>query len=227
VRGHENIKTARSSAGFTIVELMIATLVFSMILLVVTTGIIQFTKSYYRGANVAKTQDAARSIIDNISQSIQYGNTNIVINNAGTPQYICAGGYKFIFTKGIKYEGGTPVSANAGMFLVADPVGTCLVSDPLPSGGRQLLNRNMRLTNVAVAEVDPARGIYSVAVTVAYGDNDLLCNRTVASTCLPTATTLSNVALTSAGANVRCKQQAGSEYCAVSTLSTTVKKRLQ
>src|SRR5690349_14114335 len=95
----------RGQKGFTIVELMVATLVFSVVLLVVTVGIMQFTRSYYRGAIQAKTQDTARTVIDNITQSLQFGlaEPDIGVNpDDQTIGYFCAGGYRFAFTKGVK-----------------------------------------------------------------------------------------------------------------------------
>ena len=48
--------------GFTVLELMIATTVFSVMLLLTTTGMIQIGKVYYKGLVTAKTQDTVRSI---------------------------------------------------------------------------------------------------------------------------------------------------------------------
>ncbi len=223
---HTKKRHEHTSSGFTIIELMIATLVFATVLLVVTTGIIQFTRSYYRGATVAKTQDTARTIMDTVAQSIQYGNPlPTVVDVAGTPQFFCAGGYQFIFTKGVQYKLEPLQPSNVGLFLVSAP-SECETPNPLPADNRrQLLNNNMRL--LELDQNHAGNGLYSVAVTVAYGDNDLLCDSSTPETCEQAAATLSDVNLAAAGSKVRCKQQAGSEFCAVSTLSTTVKKRIQ
>lgn len=59
--------------GFTLLELMIATTIFSSILLLLTFGLINIGKSYYKGRNTARTQELARRVMDEISQSIRFG----------------------------------------------------------------------------------------------------------------------------------------------------------
>src|SRR6185437_9676288 len=59
------------AAGFTIVELMIAAAIFSLVLILLSYGVIRFNQAYYGGLVQSSTQNAARSIIDNISQAIQ------------------------------------------------------------------------------------------------------------------------------------------------------------
>lgn len=217
----------QESKGFTIVELMIATMVFATVLLVITSGIIQFTRSYYRGATVAKTQDTARSIIDSVSQSIQFGSAlPSDMYASGSPQYFCAGGYQFIFNKGTKYDSvQSPTYTNPGLYLVQSMNGCNAPSNPLPIGGRQLLNSNMRVTQLTQTFL--GNGLYSVSVTVAYGDDDLLCDGGEPATCQPNAPVLTPTAFASVSSDIRCRLTQGSEFCAVSTLSTIVKKRIQ
>lgn len=216
------------SSGFTIIELMIATLVFSIVLLVVTAGIVQFSKAYYKGAITAKTQDTTRSIIDSVAQSVQFGvaSPQESPESVGTAiSFLCAGGNKFIFTPGVQYKTGPPEYTNAGVYMVPS-VGICEgPAATLPPDGKQLLNEYMRVTNLTLNGVSDT--LYTIAVTVAYGDNDLFCDRRDDATCNVTSPILSDAALADLGANIRCKQLSGSEFCAVSSLSTTVRKRIQ
>lgn len=62
-----------NAQGFTLVELMIATALFSSILLLITFGLLSIGQNYYKGKNSARTQDVARRVIDEISQAIQFG----------------------------------------------------------------------------------------------------------------------------------------------------------
>src|SRR5262249_25193419 len=64
-------------AGFTIVELMVATLVFSTILIVITYGVLSFTRAYYNGVTNSTTQDTARNIISTISQAVEFNGSGI------------------------------------------------------------------------------------------------------------------------------------------------------
>lgn len=66
-------KMRKDESGFTLTELMIATTIFSTILLLITLGLLSIGKNYYKGRNTARTQDVARRVIDEITQAIQYG----------------------------------------------------------------------------------------------------------------------------------------------------------
>ena len=204
-------RNSPKESGFTIVELMIATLVFSVILTVITMGVMSFTNRYYKGANVSTTQNAAQSILDTITQAIQFGSA-IVQPSSATTNYFCAGGYAFTYDKGVLYTG-----SQTGLYMA--PMGsTCT---PTTTGGKQLLGTNMRITNLAVTNVNAAEHLYSVSITVAFGANDLLCSPGQGN-CYGSAamTTFWPVS------DLRCKTTTGSQFCAVSTLTTTVEQRI-
>ena len=203
--------TSTKESGFTIVELMIATLVFSVILTVITVGVMSFTNRYYKGANVSTTQNATQSMLDTITQAIQFGSA-IVQPTSATTNYFCAGGYAFTYDKGVLYTG-----SQTGFYMA--PMGsTCA---PTTTGGKQLLGTNMRITNLSVVNIDASEHLYSVSMTVAFGANDLLCSPAQGN-CYGSAgmTTFWPVA------DVRCKTTTGSQFCAVSTLTTTVEQRI-
>ena len=202
--------TANKESGFTIVELMIATLVFSVILTVITVGVMSFTNRYYKGANVSTTQNAAQSILDTITQAIQFGSA-IVQPTSATTNYFCAGGYAFTYDKGVLYTG-----SQTGLYMA--PMGsTCA---PTTTGGRQLLGTNMRITNLSVGSVGAGAHLYSVSLTVAFGSNDLLCSPSQGNCNGSAMTTFWPVS------DVRCKTTTGSQFCATSTLTTTVEQRV-
>ena len=62
----------RRQRGFTVVELMIATGVFSMLLVVILTAVTRIGRMYYKGLTTARTQEVARIVLDDIAQQIQY-----------------------------------------------------------------------------------------------------------------------------------------------------------
>lgn len=206
---------APESPGFTIVELMIATLVFATILSVITAGVISFSSRYYRGVNASETQNTAQTALDTITQAIQFG-TGTVTTAGLTDGYFCAGGLNFTFAKGVKYM----ATGQKGLYVSPDG-GTC--SGAQTTGGRQLLAKNMRITNLAVSPTGSS-GLYSVELTIAYGDNDLLCNAAVYGDC--TGSTLHTDADLANMPNVTCRSGAGSQFCAASRLTTTVQKRV-
>lgn len=203
-------KTKTNQKGFTIVELMIATTVFSFVLLVASSGVIAIGRLYYKGVTSAKTQEAARSIIEDVSRARQFTGGDYSFGGAaGGLQSFCFGQDRYTYlinnrvtddsTLGIRHD------------INAD-IGNCA---PISSGGTELLDKNMRLLNFTVSSV--GGGQFSINVRVAYGDNDLLT--TYDNSGVPNG-------LPSSGAE--CKSGiAGSNFCAVAELATVVDKRIE
>lgn len=199
----------RYQKGFTIIELLIATLVFSSVLLLITFGIIQITRTYYKGVTSTKTQQTARAVIDEISQSIQFAGGTVTPSPAPAPsssQVFC------LNTKRYSYILGRKLTDGSNHVLVADtPPCTSsstaqdMNSASLTPDSRELLAPNMRLSKLDVIEVDP--NLWQITVKVVYGEDDLLNDP--------------------AQPNANCKNiSVGGQFCAVSELSTVVQKRL-
>ncbi len=190
---------------------MIATLVFSVILTVITVGVISFTNHYYKGVNISATQNTARSIVDTISQAIQFGSAQITIGG----NYFCAGGYVFTYaTTGALYTG-----SQTGLYM--SPMGSVCQPATAPlTGGKQLLAKNMRLTNLTVSPVGSGN-LYNISVNVAYGPDDLLCSNSQPGTCKGT-----NTMVFWPVTDITCRSTVGSQYCATSSLKTTVEQRI-
>ena len=84
MRNNKSDNKLTNQTGFTIVELMIATVIFSMVLLVCSYAIIHAGRMYYKGMIMSKTQDTARKIIDSASDAIKYDKSlNIVKRDIG------------------------------------------------------------------------------------------------------------------------------------------------
>ncbi len=66
-------KIAADQGGFTIIELMIALSVLSVLLVMTTVTLIQIGKLYSKGVNSAAVQNAARNIVGDISGTLQFG----------------------------------------------------------------------------------------------------------------------------------------------------------
>lgn len=210
-------RIASDSRGFTIVELMIATMVFSVILTVITAGVISFTTRYYKGVNASTTQTTTRSILDTIGQAIQFG-TAPVQGTTSTNNYFCAGGYSFTYDKGGLYSG----SGTGGLYMA--PMGS--VCAAMSTGGKQLLGKNMRLTALSVTAIPSATGsprLYKVSLGVAYGANDLLCSPTVSP---GTCSASTNLASYWEVPDIRCRSTSGTQFCSTSKLNTIVEQRI-
>lgn len=211
-------------SGFTIIELMISTMIFSLILLILTTGVISFTRSYYRGITETSTQRIARVISDDISQSIQSTSSFYSpLASQGGWNGFCIGTTGYSYTLGSQLVSSSPdVNKNQSLYglIKGNAAGGCssyngqTLRDALlpgltssPSTSEEMLAPSMRLSNLSIVTINQTAGIYSVAVNVVYGDNDLLTN--------PTSISPS------------CLSDSGSQFCAVSGLSTVVQKRIQ
>ncbi|HTH72244.1 MAG TPA: prepilin-type N-terminal cleavage/methylation domain-containing protein [Candidatus Pristimantibacillus sp.] len=203
--------------GFTILELLIATLVFSVVLMLVTAGILQMAKVYYKGVTESNTQNTARAIIDTISQAIQFSGGDVTATAASpapnSNYAFCIGNTQYSYRLGWQVEDGSTPSLNQTWHsLVQAPVSNCTSSSAPQNlttqvvNGRDLVGKHMRLSNLVVTPA--GANSYKIQVSVIYGDNDLLNN--------PTA------------ANASCKSAtAGSQFCASMQLSTIVVKRVK
>ncbi len=225
--------------GFTLIELLVATLVFSVILLLCTYGVLQITRSYYKGLTSSRTQQAARSVIDQISQNIQLGGGTVYPTPAPDPtnnQASCAGSQRYSYRIGQKLLDGTNHAMVSDTFTGCNSspaVQNLTVNGGLTASSRELLAPNMRLAKLTICTPGPATlacpipraaGLYQVTVRVVYGDDDLLCSPT-ANDCSSTSPTLPAADLLNGDLSCR-SLRAGTQFCAVSELTTQVQKRI-
>lgn len=203
--------------GFTILELMIATTIFTFILLLCTFGLIQIGKIYYKGITASRTQSVARSISDDVSQAIQYSGMDVEptspslsINGGG--EDVDVGNRKYNYVLGRLLVDGATSTGQANSVLRATTIGADgqAVAGQTP---RELLNSRMWLSRF---DVSLTNGIYRVSVQVVSGDQDLVEDKN------GKAYTDPNFDRDS----LRCKADTGSQFCAVSGLYTDVVKRL-
>lgn len=221
--------------GFTIIELLIAMSVFTIVLLVLTGAIVQIGRLYYKGLTMSRTQEATRNVIEDVTRSIHY--TPGVVKNVsgpGTNRGVCVGLRRYSFVQGQQ----TKLDLNRRSLVSDENPGGCPSNVALNIGattaGNSMLSDGMRLSNLSVQDnsTDPTlpAGAYRVTVRVVYGDDDLLCLESGVPASGATCTNNTQMASTEiAGAsNLRCKDiRNGSEFCAVSELSTIVERRLR
>ena len=217
--------------GFTLLELLIAASVFAVILLVLAVGIISFSNEYYQGITSSKTQATNRAVMNEIDQSIEFGkNVAVIPADASGVAGVCIDSTLFAYKLGQQVTDSGPVQAkNQGYHgLLEVNNGACTGSIPasiddylgdaafpvgqsgVPAGGRELLGQRMRLNTLTVT---PTGNEYTIEARLIYGDNTLLT---------PPAGSGTNWSTTTE----RCIGQAGSQFCSVSDLKTTVGRRL-
>lgn len=203
--------------GFTIIELMIATSVLAVILLLVTVMITSIGNLYYKGVTLSQTQDTTRSIADQLVQDIKLSdgapsNTPTAGSSTAVPGFtlyaICIGTTRY------SYALNTQIGTGRGHIqhvMWRDSIGSgsrCSpvdLSDMTLSGGAELIGPRSRLTSLTIGSPAPGGTLYTVRLSLAYGDGDLL---------------------NPAGYDTTCKGSAGDQFCATDRLATSVVQRV-
>ena len=233
-----NNKTRSNSAGFTIVELMIALTVLSTILVIATMLMTQIGRLYMKGVTQADVQNAARNISADLVASLQFsgsppapytcddpadpqgGMVCYSHKTVGTPTIysycIDTTRYSFILDREL---GSDTTKPGVNHVLWKDKVANSANCTPLdittagtPSGsdpsGFEMVPNRGRLVRFKVFENPVNSRIYTVDLNLAFGDSDLL-----------------NVDTSNGDAN--CISGAGSQFCGTSSLRTDVLRRIE
>lgn len=211
-------KFTHKEAGFTIVELMIATMVFSVILTMITFGVISFSSRYYKGVNASATQNTTRTIVDTVTQAIQFGTASVT--PSGANNFFCAGGLVFMFdTNGVMFTG---APGQRGVYVA--PKNTEVCQNQSLTGGKQLLANRMRVTSFSLAPVAGVADMYQLRLVIAYGNDNVLCAPSLPQACNPSASYTATNFINRP--DVKCFAGSGNQYCAVSRLTANVQKRV-
>jgi prepilin-type N-terminal cleavage/methylation domain-containing protein len=224
--------TDNNQHGFTIIELLIATAVFAVILLVVTAGVMTFTRDYYKGIIQSNTETVARTIENTLGQAIQFspvadtsGPWPAIVSSGNIHGY-CINGTSYGYVLGEQLNpGGSGNVTN--QVLLANPGVICndTLQATMVSTSPELMGENMRLAVLTIAPLTGTIGAYTINVRVVFGNDDLLCSpNEIAGSC-NTPAAMSSIADYQTP-DLQCKGNTGSQFCSVSQLSTVVKKRL-
>lgn len=203
-------RQARSQEqGFTIIELMIALSIISVILVISTVVLINLGLLYTKGNNQANTQNTARNIVNELASQLELGSADPIIG----ANVICMGSQRYSFATNVELS-----SSNTGHALWRDTMkssATCAavtdMTNPgtdllaIPGSGAELLSPQMELTDFSITQPATPNGTYIIKVTVAYGD--------------PTLHTTAN-------GKTNCTGDKGTQYCAVSSLTQVVARRV-
>ncbi len=209
-------------------EFMIATTVFTMVLLVCAFAIVHVGRMYFKGSIMSRTQDISRRLGEDVSQAIQFGARaddaafrrpgNATTYTDGvqtvTANSLCLGSIRYTYVLGqslgrsnvqsrhILWKDRVSISDTA-----CTPVNMVLVT-PTP-GGVEFLGDNMRIARFDVPA--STTGLYTVDLIVSHGDTADLFE--------PAAGINPDFSI--------CKGvNAGGQFCASAIYKTTVGKRL-
>lgn len=219
-------KNRSISGGFTIAELVIATAVFSVILMVAMTSFLQIGRMFYKGITISQTKETAQHVLDSVSVDLQYANSTpsspLPTDPNSTYQYLCIGNSRYTYMPhhmiDSSKENWTDNTKPKDFGLLHDslpgnnnPCGDPFASNTeAPLGGTnpaknnsptvEMLGNKMQLSSLAVGLTSP----HNVSVHIAYGDNDLLIGNPDDPTCV--------------------SDLKSSEFCSVISLNTIVSK---
>jgi len=207
------------SGGFTIIELTIATAIFSTVLLVGLASFLGIGKIFYKGVTLTQTQDASQAVLDQLSRDVQFAVAVVPSQATGTgAQFLCVGSARYTYNLYQKVN--LDVHDNTSHFGLlrdvlpgsggcANPFGPSAVALVKPT---ELLGNNMRLSKLSVAPAKNSGGsdildLWNINLTVAYGNDSSLQSG-------DTADPICNANLNS------------SQFCSVINLGTSVNRGL-
>lgn len=232
------MKISKNNVGFTIMELMIAITVFSIILLLGTEVMMGVGNLFAKGVNMANVQDDTRNIISNVTTAVQF--SGAVLNNGQgptapientytydsgpVPTYAyCFGNIRYSFVLGFPSSGSWPrtlwvdkmQSASGCSPLNIEPstpncIGNTKCSNSQSGSGADLTGSNMHLASFRIYQYNP--NLYGIFVGLAFGKQDMF----ESSSGQPTVI----------NGNYVCSTAVGQQYCATSYLSTLATERI-
>jgi prepilin-type N-terminal cleavage/methylation domain-containing protein len=167
--------------GFTIVEIMIAMLVFSVASLMTMAIVIGMSRQYQKGTYTAQLNDSSRTIHQELRDSIAYG-SNIVFNidNTGI-DWVCTGQaiYYWQLTQGNNNANGSKNGLYKKVLTSSDS--GCAESSA--TNGANLLPNSGFVSQFAIAQTGL---VYNITTRFNAGPLDSFSNTTDYSSCLPT-----------------------------------------
>lgn len=192
--------------GFTILELLVAMTVFSVMLVICSVAILGLSRQFYKGLVKSRTQAVARTISEEMANNLQFSSTPPyeLVDFADPSNPVrgwCIADRRYLYVMHVALGGGTQGVLQRG--------GSC--GDPLPhaltpaANLTELAGDNMRLAKL---EIQSAIGnLWSVKVKLVHGDDEVITDP--------------------ASPDARCDAAVGgSQFCAAAEYETTVVRRL-
>jgi len=204
--------------GFTLVELTLAIAFIGFLVLFTVIATLQVMRTYNKGLAVKEINQTARTIVEELSRSVRSAtptSINTTPNDATpTQSRICLGGISYVWNiaggnvNKFSSSGNPPVTfvkaSDSGALLCSSSAGIYPNIDPASS--LPLLSNRVWVQNLTITK-NPTTGLATITMQLSTTDD-------------PTSPILESIP-----GGVRCKGQAGDQFCAVATLTTTVAMR--
>ncbi len=185
------MKSLRKQTGFTIIELTIATTIFSIILVGAQAGFIEIGRLFYKGVSTTQTQQTASNILADIKNNIQTAPSITLKTSANGYTYYCVGNTRY--TVNINHEvdlssqetygaGGNygllrdSLSGSTACAAPCDPATSCPAGTTALNNPSELLGNKMRLMQFDISQPDSSGSpnLYNVSMVAVYGDDNAL-----------------------------------------------------
>ena len=223
-----NRKTDSTQKGFTIIELLIATSVFSLVLLVALGSFLQIGRLFYKGVSLTSVQNVATQTLNDMAGNLQVATDYTGQQTSGGYYYFCIDGTRYTYTthtynsqqvSSVANSSASPFSYSPGsndFGLLKDSPGGCSAPCGISCGPTgfdktkpvEMLGDQMRLVNITITT--SATNLYNIKLVVAYGADSVLSFSTGPP---PSASCLGN--------------SANQAFCSVVSTSTAVVKGSQ
>jgi prepilin-type N-terminal cleavage/methylation domain-containing protein len=214
----------KGGQGFTIIEVMIATAVFAVVLLITIGGFMQIAQVFYKSVVQTQTQQDLREIVDRVSSDIRQAPVIYDYQQIGTTDkyYQCIGSTRYTYRLNNRVDSADADTNSKFGILIDRLPGNSPCGNPYdastqfkpagdPDAPIELLATNERLNHFYVSRVannvsgdsGDNNWVYQVDVAIATGRNQYL--------------------LTDASGQATCNDRLSiSQYCSVAHLTTAV-----
>lgn len=187
---------AKISQGFTIVELMIASTIFTSILVLATTAVIAVGRNYQKGITISRSQNATNRVLDDIIRAITVSAVDPV--NGGNSLCIGTIRYTMFLDQNVTEDG------VHGLWKDEFGSGPCnpITQVELDAGapGEEMIPVGMRLRNLSATQQGT---LWNIRISIVSGPLDLI--DPASNTCLST--------------------RQGGQYCNVTDVNALVSRR--
>jgi prepilin-type N-terminal cleavage/methylation domain-containing protein len=214
-------------SGFTLVELMIATSVFAVVITIGMYGFIQINRFYTRSLTIIRTQDSARNLMMDIANQFQL--TSGIYQDAVTEgalqsgeEIVCVGNKSYVYKINTIED---PKNNNHAITSYDINPNTCPDTGTNPV---YLLRPGVRIIQLDITPYpnDTTGPLFNITVALLYAPDDNSSINSAGTDLVDTKNDkngdISHISEWRCTSTVK-----GSEYCSLSRLTTSVYKRVQ
>lgn len=210
---------------------MIAISILAIILVISTVVLMGIGDYYTKGNNITNVQNDTRNITDELSSDIEFSGTSMVLPSTNPVSYgvakvyaVCFGDIRYSYVIGLNsniqhslWRDKMVSDGNCYPLNLTEPTPSCDGNTSCPASvsgtGSDLISSNMHLAKFQVTPVTADNNLYSIQLDIALGENGDFVT--------------SGAGLkTDINGNYICKNQIGQQFCATSSLSTMVTRRV-